>query len=355
MRRKIVGLYTPYLDVMGGGEKHILSILHVFDSCGYNVVLHWDTDLSHEIKSKLQLSFKNLTFAKSFRSLSWFEKAQKISRYEWFFYVTDGSYFFSSAKHTAIFCMVPQKNLYNMRPFNSLKTANSVFIANSFFTKKRLFEWGIQSKVIYPYVSDEFFIPTTLSKKPLIISVGRFFRHLHAKKQDVLIQTFFRFHKKHPEFSLILAGGVKAEDQSYIQELKRRYPHPYIQIRTNIPFQELKQLYADAMILWHFTGYQIDEQTSPEQVEHLGMTPIEAMASRTVPFCYNAGGPKELIESGKNGFLFSSQEELITQSEQFIYSPSSRIYMQQNAYDFAHHSFNYQTFTKNVTQTFHIK
>ena len=58
MKRKTVGLYTPYLDIMGGGEKHILSILKVFDDVGYNTILFWNKDLSLEIKERLKLTFR---------------------------------------------------------------------------------------------------------------------------------------------------------------------------------------------------------------------------------------------------------------------------------------------------------
>lgn len=165
MRKKAVGLYTPYLDVMGGGEKHILSILKVFDDAGYEVVLFWNTDLSAEIQSRLKLQFQNLRFDKALSDMTFVEKARKLSHLEWLFYVTDGSYFFSPAKRTAIFCMVPDKKLYNLTPLNSLKTANARFVSNSHFTAHNLHKWGISSSVLYPYISDELFQEMTPEKK----------------------------------------------------------------------------------------------------------------------------------------------------------------------------------------------
>ncbi|PIX68554.1 hypothetical protein COZ40_02670, partial [Candidatus Roizmanbacteria bacterium CG_4_10_14_3_um_filter_39_13] len=199
MRRKTVGLYTPYLDIMGGGEKHILSILKVFDDAGYNTILFWNSDLSAEIQNKLKLTFAHLRFEKDLKSMTFFEKARKISPLDWLLYVTDGSYFFSPAKKTAVFCMVPDKKLYNLSPLNSLKTANALFIANSHFTASWLHKWGIQSRVVYPYVSEELFDEKPRQRKPVILTVGRFFKHLHAKRQQDLIRTFLRFHSHHPE------------------------------------------------------------------------------------------------------------------------------------------------------------
>lgn len=355
MRKKAVGLYTPYLDVMGGGEKHILSILKVFDDAGYEIILFWDTDLSQEIQDRLKLQFQNLRFDRSLVGMALVEKARKLSHLEWLFYVTDGSYFFSPAKRTAIFCMVPDKRLYKLTPLNSLKTANSHFIANSHFTAHNLHKWGIHSSVLYPYVSDELFHDITPEKKPMILTVGRFFRHLHSKKQDQLIQSFMKFKESHPEYALVLAGGVKKEDQEYVNELKRMYPDPSIQFRTNIPFSELQHLYKDASFYWHFTGFGVDPATHPYQVEHLGMTPLEAMASRAITMCYNAGGPREIIESGKNGFLFSSEHELLQQMNYILHTPSLQVGMRESAYQFVNRSFRYNTFTHHVKKLFHIQ
>ena len=106
---------------------------------------------------------------------------------------------------------------------------------------------------------------------------------------------------------------------------------------------------------WHFTGYGVDSSIHPEQVEHLGMTPLEAMASRTVPFCFNAGGPRELIESGKNGFLFNSPEELLQQTTYFLNTPTLQSQMGEAAYQFAHRLFRYNQFTQHVKKVFRIK
>lgn len=354
MKRKTVGLYTPYLDVMGGGEKHILSILKVFDDAGYNAVIFWNSDVSAEIQSRLKLSFSHLKFEKDLKSMSFLEKAKKISPLDWLLYVTDGSYFFSPAKKTAIFCMVPEKKLYHLSPLNALKTANAVFIANSHFTATWLHKWGISSQVVYPYVSDELFIQEPRRRSPIVLTVGRFFKHLHAKRQQDLIKTFLRFHSQHPEYVLVLAGGVKEEDKKYLEELRSEFPQPFVLFKTNISFDKLRDLYKNAMMYWHFTGFGIDAQTYPEQVEHLGMTPLEAMASRTVPFCFNAGGPRELIENGKNGFLFNSSDELLKQTSYFLNTPSLQLQMGESVYQFAHRLFGYKPFTNHVKKIFHI-
>lgn len=354
MKRKTVGLFTPYLNTLGGGEKHILSILKVFDDAGYNVIIFWNDDLRVQFAERLKLEFKNLIFKKDLRNQTIFDKSTLLSPLEWLFYVTDGSYFFSPAKRTAIFCMVPDKKLYRMTPMNMLKTANSKFIANSHFTQAHLHTWNIASSVVYPYISDELFLHTTPVKKPLILSVGRFFAHLHAKKQEELIQAFLIFHTQYPDFRLVLAGGVAPGDQYVVDHLKKTYPHPNIAFETNIAFSRLQELYKDALAYWHFTGSGVDEKEHPEQVEHLGMTPLEAMASRAVPFCYNAGGPREIIDHRTNGFLFSSPQELLREMNFFLSSPSLQRTMQEKAFTFVEKTFSRPVFERHVTTIFSI-
>jgi len=339
---------------MGGGERHILSILKIFDEKDYNVVLFWDEDVTNLIAERLHLRFKHLTFAKDLRRMNFLEKARLLTPLRWMFYVTDGSYFISPAKHTAIFCMVPDPALYRMTPLNLFKTTNAHFITNSHFTKTRLHEWGIQSKVVYPYVEEELFTEVLPTKKPLVLAVGRFFRHLHAKKQEELVHTFLRFHTRFPEFNLVLAGGVAEEDKQYVEELRKQFPQPFVHFKTNITFQELKGLYHDALLFWHFTGLGVDEQSQPHKVEHLGMTPLEAMASKAIPFCYNAGGPKEIINNGKTGYLFSSPEELLHQASYIVQTPSLQRHIQEAAYQFVKRAFAYAHFEQVVTHTFHI-
>jgi len=65
MKRKKALLYDPYLDVMGGGEKHILSVLQVLENEGYEVNIAWDKDLTDELKQKLNIEFKSLHFVQN--------------------------------------------------------------------------------------------------------------------------------------------------------------------------------------------------------------------------------------------------------------------------------------------------
>ena len=52
-------------------------------------------------------------------------------------------------------------------------------------------------------------------------------------------------------------------------------------------------------------------EKNPEIVEHFGITVVEAMSAGAIPVVFNAGGHKEIIKDGVNGFLWESTDQLI--------------------------------------------
>jgi glycosyltransferase involved in cell wall biosynthesis len=350
MKNKIkrVALYNPYLDTLGGGEKHILSILEVFAEQGYEVSIFWDKNLTKEIKDRFAFQYID--------TLKWVDKKnlKNLWSYDYFFYVTDGSYFFSSAKNNFIFCMVPDKKLYNLNLINKLKLHNYRFISNSIFTTKWLNKWSIDPITIPPYISDTLLNQKIdfKNKEKTILSVGRFFSHLHSKNQEEIIRTFQKLKKKSGEFSgckLILVGGLKNEDQKYFDGLKKLAENDSsIILKPNINLDELYKFYKLSNYFWHFAGLGVDENKNPELVEHFGIAPLEAMSSGCLTFCYSAGGPKELIKDGKNGFLFSNVDELIDKMINVDSDESLKKEIRNNAINFVKNEFSYEIFKNKV-------
>lgn len=312
-----IALYDPYLDTLGGGEKHILLILKALQDYGYEVNIYWDKDLNNDIEKTLNLKLETpLRFIPNiFKTRqSAMSKLSHLSSFDIFFYITDGSYFFSGAKKNYIFCMVPKESLYPHHLLDKIKTLNYKYLANSRFTKGHLSRWNINADVIYPSIDQEFLNINEPKKEKIILSVGRFFKHLHAKKHDVIIKFFKNIRSQLSplkDFKLIIAGGLKQEDETYFNELKTLIGDDNsIILKPNISHNELLDLYTKSLIYWHFTGFGVNEKESPELTEHLGITPLEAMAAGCIVFCYKAGGPLEFINDGENAFLFENKEEL---------------------------------------------
>ena len=243
-----------------------------------------------------------------------------------------------------------------MNLLNNLKTKSYKFISNSNFTAGWLDKWGIKSTVIYPYLNEDLLLPNSreTKKDDIILSVGRFFPHGHRKNHFEIIRMFKEYKKRNPRlnhFKLILAGGVKPEDQPYFEEIKRKASDdPSVILMPNIAYQKLFGLYQKSAFYWHLTGYQVDENLHPELVEHLGIAPLEAMAMGCLTFCVEAGGVKEIVVSGKNGFLFKDQEELFKMMNQVLDDKKLQTNIRNAAHLFVKESFNYMTFSKRVRQ-----
>ncbi len=348
--KKKIGLYNPYLATMGGGERLILSILQVLESEGYEISIFWDENLSEEIQNKLGITFRSLQFVSNiFKHSGSFEKIKALSSYDMFFYVPDGSYFFSSAQQNFIYSMVPNKALYRRTLLNKIKLYNWKFITISEFSKKCLSDLQIPSQIIYPYLPTSFFEPILNSKEKIILNVGRFFKQLHSKRQDIAITWFKDLQKMNPafaEYKLILAGSCMPEDEAYLAELRELAgDDPQIEFRINESFDTLLGLYDQAEYYWHMAGYGVDEAKNPEQTEHLGITPMEAMARGCLTFAYNAGGPKEIIQDHETGFLFSSQEELF---QKMSTPQEKKDQIIQRATQYVSEHFSYDIFKQNV-------
>lgn len=165
------------------------------------------------------------------------------------------------------------------------------------------------------------------------------------------IKTFQEL-KKNPmfqDYTLILAGGLKQEDKSYVQELQQLAGNdPSIVFKTNVSRDELLSLYRTSQHYWHFAGYGIDEENHPEMVEHLGISPLEAMIHGCVTFCYGAGGPKEIIRHGQNGFLFKNTTELLEMMNSIVNKQDLREKIMHQARKFVRENFSYETFKRNV-------
>jgi glycosyltransferase involved in cell wall biosynthesis len=351
---KKVALYDPYIDVLGGGEKHILSIIKILDEKGYQPYFFWNKDLTKQIHQRFSIQFVNKINWLSVNLIaSSLKTLQTLKTFDYFFYVTDGSYFFSSAKKNYVFSMVPDKKLYQLNLINRIKLLKYRFVANSEFTAQWLGKWQIQPTIIPPYIDDHFFTGTN-NKQPIILMVGRFFKQLHAKKQDLAIKLFKKLKQSNQmfkKFKLVLAGGLKEQDKDYIKYLEKIAGNDKsIIFKINIKFDELLSLYRQATYLWHLTGFDIDENKNPEKVEHFGIVPLEAAASGCVVFCHKSGGPRSIFTDSKNGFLIKNEKELIEKMVTIERNQKLKKEITKNAQVMVKEKYSYQVFKKQVIE-----
>lgn len=352
-----IGLYDPFLDTLGGGEKHILSIIGVLAGQGSEISIFWDKNLTSEINNRFSLhSLKTLKWLPNiFEDSSPLRTLKTLRTFDYFFYVTDGSYFFSGAKNNFVFCMVPDKKLYNLNLLNRLKLWNYRYISNSPFTTGWLTKWGIEPVTIAPCIDNIYFSKNGLQKKKIILSVGRFFSHLHSKNQEKIIRTYMFLKKSYPEFKdykLVLAGGLKDEDRRYFEELKKiTGDRSDIELKPNLQLNKLYQLYKLSTYFWHFTGFGVNENLYPDRVEHFGIAPLEAAAAGCLVFCHNSGGLKALFTDNKTGFLFDDEKALLNKMAKVENNQELKESVIKNGKIMIKNKYSYQIFKDRVLKT----
>jgi len=172
---------------------------------------------------------------------------------------------------------------------------------------------------IYPPVDMETGNSKFLKKKN-ILSVARF-EVEGTKRQQEMIEAFLNLNQKYPEIAkgwkFILVGGSNQKNP-YLSKLKdtiNKNPNKNIELKINIPNKELKSLYQESTLFWHLCGLTHDD---PAEIEHFGMTIVEAMQNKMVPIVYDGGGPREIVDNGVNGFRVQSKAELIECSIRLI-------------------------------------
>jgi glycosyltransferase involved in cell wall biosynthesis len=312
---KKAGIYDPYLDTLGGGERYTMTIAEYLLAKNWEVDIFWnDSSIKSKINQRLGIEIEQANFLPDIFQKSIWEKYKILKNYDLIFYLSDGSVPFLFAKKNILHFQVPFHGIDGKNFLNRIKLKNiDAVVCNSYFTKKFIDkEYGVKSIVVYPPVAVE---------ENIILSVARFTDALHNKRQDVLVEVFKKMVNEGLEgWRLFLVGG-DAEGKNLVAKLReesRGYP---IEILTNISFEELKKIYAKAKIFWHAAGYGIDEKKQPEKVEHFGISPVEAMAAGCVPVVINKGGIPEIIRNEKDGFLWEEKEDLLKITFDLIKNP----------------------------------
>lgn len=302
-----IGFYSPYLDSLSGGERYVLTLASHWSKT-HDVALFWD-DLAtvRKAESRLHIDLSRArTVENVFKTRNIFRKMIVSRGYDLIFFLSDGSIPTTFARYNILHFQVPFQNIQ----VHSIKLGRyQRIVCNSDFTKRNIVEeLGKRAVVIYPPV-----MPVRharVSKKNIILSIGRFH---HLKKQDVLVEAFRK--GKFADYELILAGNLLPADEEYFKRLKHAAKGLDVRFFPNISFEKLTGLYNQSSIYWHSTGYH---ETKPENMEHFGISTVEAMSAGAVPVVFNGGGLPETVQEGENGYLWANIPELLDKTRKVI-------------------------------------
>lgn len=319
-----IGIYDPYLDDLGGGEKYMLTIAECL-SIDNDVVIFWDNKEDLDIvlqRFSIDLSRVEVVPNIFSSKVGFLKRLLESKKLDVIFVLSDGSIPFVLSKKLFIHLQQPipaaEKNgLKNIIK----KTRITRVFCNSYFSKSFVDkQLGVDSVVVYPPVALR---PKKVKKQNVVLHVGRFrARDVRTvangvnrpvgdyKKQSVMIEAFKKITKKIPGWKFILATGVKPEDEKEFSEMRKQAESYPIEFLVNMSNDDLWDIYSKAKIYWHASGFGEDLDRHPEFAEHFGISTVEAMGAGTVPVVFNAGGQKEIVEDNINGFLWNTLFEL---------------------------------------------
>lgn len=297
-------IINPYWDTLGGGERYTASFARLMLDRGSQVEILCPRNYSDDLNTRFGINISGARWTgKSYNPLN-------SSQYSLIFWVSDGSLPVSFSPNTIIHFQFPFRDIGGNYPVNFIKSRFYRFVVNSHFTKSFIDpEFRVDSTVIYPPVITADYLPG--KKQKIILYVGRFSRLLQQKGQDVLIDTFKKISGSLPGWSLILAGGTSVGvDPGIIGRLTSAARNLPVKIITNPTHTEIKKLYASATFFWSASGFGYDDRTEPAKVEHFGISVVESMAAGCIPLISGLGGHREIVTSGKDGFLWDDPRQM---------------------------------------------
>ncbi len=192
------------------------------------------------------------------------------------------------------------------------------------FYKKKMKEKKMKCKCVFiPNMLDEIPEKTSNLLNKRMISVGR----LSKEKGYVdLIDIFYEFHKKYPDWHLDIVGDGalknKIVDRIYQYQLTDA-----ITVHGYLRKKELNQLFSKSS-LYLMTSY----------TESFGIVLIEAMSYGIPCLAFtSAEGANDLITNDQNGYLIENRDfpEMIHKMEELVSDKKKRIQLGQNAREFS--------------------
>jgi glycosyltransferase involved in cell wall biosynthesis len=312
-----IGIFDPYLDDLGGGEKYMMTIAECL-SKDNSVEVFWDNEKDLEnLKKRFPLDLASVRLTSNIfkAQVPLVKRLMDSVKYDVIIFLSDGS--LPLVLSRKLFIHIQQ-------PLNSMQTTGLVlnkfkisrvsgFFCNSEYTKTFIDKkFHLKTSILYPPVN---VFPKNLTKENIILHVGRFriknIKNDDYKKQGVMINVFKEMvNKGFKSWKFVLAVSVQDKDKAAFEEMKKTTEGFPIEFLVNKSNDELWEIYSKAKIYWHASGFGEDLKQHPEFAEHFGISTVEAMGAGAVPVVINAGGQKEIVRDGVNGLLWDTIDEL---------------------------------------------
>lgn len=331
-----IGIFDPYLDDLGGGEKYMMTIAQVLSE-NNEVDVFWDNNLEfQELLKRFSLDLSKVKVVPNIFSphISTFRRFLATTKYDRIIILSDGSIPFVYPK-LLVHIQQPLANMQNSSLIGKIKISRvNVFFCNSDYTKSFIdSKFHIKTTVLFPPVKIK---SKNINKENIILHVGRFriknVKNDDYKKQRVMITEFKKMIDKGlKNWKFVLAVSVNAKDNNEFLDMKsfaKDYPIEFLVNRSN---DDLWEIYSKAKIYWHASGYGEDLKLHPEYAEHFGMSTVEAMGAGAVPVVINSGGQREIVTDGENGYLWDTLDEFRAKTLNLIKNENEILRLSKNA------------------------
>ena len=349
-----IGLYDPFLDTLGGGEKYFLTIVEEatrIPGAKVTVFSPRKPDVT---------SWKRLNVHIDANAFAWVLAGDDVvteqSRdLDLLVTMSDDVPVLNHARRAVAMVQFPfcprDSPIYRARALvasalgraraPSALASYDLFLCNSEFTRSYIARrLGIDAMILAPPVDPP--RTRTLPKKNMILAIGRFHqaRQHHDKHQEVLIRAFTELHASFdgsPDWELHLVGAADdtPSTRRWLEQLFSLAQDADVHFHLNADAAELAELLATSSLFWHATGYREQTRRHPERLEHFGIATAEAMLCGAVPLVVPVGGQPEIVTDGINGRHWTTVPELVARTQELIRNPERaeqlRLAAQQHA------------------------
>nr|WP_304767866.1 glycosyltransferase [Candidatus Burarchaeum sp.] len=198
--------------------------------------------------------------------------------------------------------------MYKHFEFQTVPKIEHIF-ANSETTKERIAKYlhRKDAEVLHPGVDCREFECKGYEKFFFYPS-----RIVPEKRFELAIEAFEKFRKarkaaggnaRRERWKLVLAGalhrGMKHHSAYYDKLAELASKDSDIELLVDISHEQLKDLYARCYAVLYTPVH-----------EDFGIVPLEGFASRKPVLAWNEGGPREIVQDGKTGYLVNNTNEL---------------------------------------------
>lgn len=311
-----IGVYDPYLDDLGGGEKYMMKLAECL-SKEHSVSVFWDNREDFEkVGERFDIDLSRVILTPNIFSskTNFFKRVLSSRRFDAIILLSDGSIPFILSKKLFVHIQQPlhKNTLSSFKTEIKMRRVSKIF-CNSEFTKSFVpLKFQDKTIVISPPI---ILHKENIKKENIILHVGRFrVRNVlqeDYKKQGVMVESFIKMvDNGFKDWKFVVASSVHDKEAKEFESLKEKAKGYPIEFCVNKSNRQLWDLYNKAKIYWHASGFGEDLEKHPEFAEHFGISTVEAMGAGVVPVVFNAGGQREIVTEGKNGFLWDTLHEL---------------------------------------------